>query len=197
MTEFSANPFTDDPLLMAFDTLPANKLLHQAQVALLLECTPRWLEEQRSRGEPPPYMQLGERMVRYAVGPLRQWLHHTLDEAPASPTEHRATRDQETLGLDEPILRGGRRKRATQSSFAAFLTEGHSDDEWPFLLVGSQHRPVDALGAFENGFYPEITDDCKRVENFKSCLAVLRRILGLCCRSMYSNTSVLAASSVG
>ena len=47
------------------------------------------------------------------------------------------------------------------------------------------------------GFYPDTTDGCERVENFKSCLAVLRRILGLWNRSMYSNTSVLAASSVG
>ncbi len=49
----------------------------------------------------------------------------------------------------------------------------------------------------EKGFYPEITDGCKRVENFWSCLATLRRILGLWNRSMYSNTSVRAASSVG
>lgn len=47
------------------------------------------------------------------------------------------------------------------------------------------------------GFYPEITDGCKRAENFWSCLATLRRILGLWNRSMYSNTSALAASSVG
>ncbi len=47
------------------------------------------------------------------------------------------------------------------------------------------------------GFTPEITDGYERVENFKSSLAVLRRILGLWRRSMYSNTSALAASSVG
>ena len=68
--------FLDDPLLMAFDTLPANKMLHEAQVALLLGCKTCWLEEQRSRGEPPPYLMLGNRLVRYAVGPLRQWIHH-------------------------------------------------------------------------------------------------------------------------
>lgn len=47
------------------------------------------------------------------------------------------------------------------------------------------------------GFYPETTDGCERVENFRSCLATLRRILGSWNRSMYSNTSALAASSVG
>jgi len=41
------NTFLDDPLLMAFDTLPANKMLHEAQFALLLRCKTRWLEEQR------------------------------------------------------------------------------------------------------------------------------------------------------
>src|SRR5690606_27945325 len=47
------------------------------------------------------------------------------------------------------------------------------------------------------GFYPEITDGCKRADSFRSCLATLRRILGLWNRSMYSNTSALAASGVG
>ena len=37
MTESTANTFIDDPSLMAFDALPANKLPHQAQVTLLLE----------------------------------------------------------------------------------------------------------------------------------------------------------------
>ena len=32
------------------------------------------------------------------------------------------------------------------------------------------------------GFYPETTDGCKRVENFKSCLATRRRINGLAIR---------------
>ena len=57
--------------------------------------------------------------------------------------------------------------------------------------------PISFGGESGDGFYPETTDGCERVENFKSCLAVLRRILGLWHRSMYSNTSVLAASSVG
>jgi len=157
MTEPTANPFIDDPLLMAFDALPATKLLHQSQVALLLECTTRWLEEQRSRGEPPPYMQLGDRMVRYAVGPLRTWLQRTMEEAPASPTEQRARADQKTLGFDEPILRGGSRKQPTQSSFTSFLSQGRPDHEWPFVLVGNYHRPVDAIGAFDTVGADQVT----------------------------------------
>ena len=77
---------------------------------------------------------------------------------------------------------------------------------YPTLLLG-RHPPErnlghhmgvpDALvGVAGSGFTPEITDGYERVENFKSSLAVLRRILGLWRRSMYSNTSALAASSV-
>lgn len=47
------------------------------------------------------------------------------------------------------------------------------------------------------GFYPEITDCLERTENFWSCLTRRRRILGLWRRSIYSNTSDRAASSVG
>ena len=50
---------------------------------------------------------------------------------------------------------------------------------------------------YQVGFYPEITDCLERAENFWSCLTRRRRILGLWRRSMYSNTSDRAASSVG
>ena len=54
------------------------------------------------------------------------------------------------------------------------------------------------LDYFESrGFYPEITDCLERTENFWSCLTRRRRILGLWRRSIYSNTSDRAASSVG
>lgn len=143
------NPFLEDPLLMAFDALPASKLLQQEQVALILECTTRWLEEQRSRGAPPPYVQLGERMIRYAVGPLRDWLRQTIETAPASPTQHRAQREAKSLGFDEPILRGGRRKTLPARSFAQFMATGTAEDEWLFALRAPYGRPVDFLADLE------------------------------------------------
>ena len=74
------------------------------------------------------------------------------------------------------------------------LTGTETLDTWQFgfVLMMLASAVISILG-----FYPEITDGCKRVENFNSCLATLRRILGLWNRSMYSNTSALAASSVG
>ena len=142
------NAFLEDPLLMAFDALPSNKLLVQEQVALLLECTTRWLEEQRSRGAPPPYVQLGERMIRYAAGPLRDWLRQTIDTAPTSPTQHRVQREAQMLGFEEPILRGGRRKKLPAHSFASFMATA-SDDEWLFALRAPHGRPVDFLADLE------------------------------------------------
>lgn len=49
----------------------------------------------------------GDRLVRYAVGRLRQWTNTPLEHAPDSPTEHRAKRAADELGFDEPTLRGG------------------------------------------------------------------------------------------
>jgi hypothetical protein len=141
------NSLTDDLLLRTFDTLPAHFLLTTPQVALVLQSTTRWLEEQRSRGNPPPYVELGGRMVRYGVGPLRDYIHALFAEAPASPTAARAQREATELGFDEPILRGGRRKKPAQGTFNAFLTQGQLDDEWPFVRVGDFCRPVDFLEA--------------------------------------------------
>jgi hypothetical protein len=41
MPSYTATTFLDDPLLMAFDVLSANKMLHEALVALLLGCKTR------------------------------------------------------------------------------------------------------------------------------------------------------------
>jgi hypothetical protein len=108
----SDDNFLNDPLLMAFDALPANKMLHEAQVALLLGCKTRWLEEQRSRG----------------------------------------------LGFDEPIFRGGHRKRAKQSSFPQFLATAKPDDEWTFVFMGPSRRPIDAISALTQVDVEQIVD---------------------------------------
>ena len=49
------------------------------------------------------------------------------------------------------------------------------------------------LGGNQHGkeFYTEIKDGCKSTENFLSCLATLRHILGLWNRSMYGHQTKL------
>jgi hypothetical protein len=70
------------------------------------------------------------------------------------------------------------------------VASGHDD---ACILKADAPMLVQALV----GFYPEIADGCERVENFKSSLAVLRRILGLWRRSMYSNTSARIECRIG
>lgn len=154
------NPFLDDPLLMAFDTLPAHKLLKASQVALLIEQSVRWLEEQRSKGNPPPWVQVGDRAVAYAVGPLRTWLQDLMTGAPSSTHAVTKSKAAHVAGLDEPILRGGRRKTPKQATFTAFLTSGLPSDEWPFVLIGESRRPIDFVGALLAGDDP-VGDDAE------------------------------------
>jgi len=153
------NDFLNDPLLMAFDTLPAHKLLKAGQVALLIEQSTRWLDEQRAKGNPPPWVQVGERAVAYAVGPLRTWLQQLMAGAPAST--HAATRAKAAAiaGLDEPIREGGKRKTPKQPTFAAFLTTGLSSDEWPFVLLGDSQRPVDFIAHLLADITPDDQDE--------------------------------------
>jgi len=147
MPRLTPSAVMDDPLLLAFDKLPEHQLLTASQVATVLQVSGRWLEERRAKGEPPPWMEVGKRMVRYAAGPLRSWLRGQLQTAPASSHEASQRRAADIAGLDEPILRGGRRKKPQQSSFNAFLAHALPDHEWPFALVGSHQRPVDFIEA--------------------------------------------------
>lgn len=74
-----------DLLLRAFDTLPAHQLLTANQVAIVLQMSPRWLEEQRGKGNPPPWVKIQPgRAVRYAVGPLRIWIQGLISTTPTS-----------------------------------------------------------------------------------------------------------------
>lgn len=116
-------------------------------------------------------MQLGDRMVRYAVGPLREWLAHAISESPTSPLEQRKQVAAETLGYDEPVLRGGRRKKAEAESFGQFVALARTGDEWPFVLRAPFGRPVASSGirVFEQGLQPEIVNE----DESKAVLALI------------------------
>jgi predicted DNA-binding transcriptional regulator AlpA len=140
----------DDPLLSRLHELPAQQLLTAPQVSIVLQVSVRWLEDQRAKGSPPPWIEVGSRMVRYAVGPLRSWIDARISAAPASTYEASRQKADADAGLDEPILRGGRRKKPTQSSFGQFAALARASEEWPFILRAPYGRPVDffeALGS--------------------------------------------------
>ena len=55
-----------------------------AQVSILLQVSVGWLEEERAATKPPPWIELGPRMVRYAAEPLRSWVQGLIETAPTS-----------------------------------------------------------------------------------------------------------------
>ncbi len=125
------------------------------------------------------------------------WGHKFLSEEASLPTSDFIDQSNLAIFRLRTCLQEDK-DRLTVSRFQDFFVSGRN----PTRLGHTVARPQDqdhkiGLSHSAKGFYPEITDGCKRAENFWSCLATLRRILGLWNRSMYSNTSALAASSVG
>jgi predicted DNA-binding transcriptional regulator AlpA len=123
-----------DPLLSAFDQLPAHVQLTSAQVALLLQVSKRALEEWRVRGEPPPWVELSPRTIRYPAGALKDWLNERLAHAPKSTSESQKKKKAALEGLDEPILSAGR-KRSRHDTFKAYLAQGLLQDEWLLIFA--------------------------------------------------------------
>ena len=148
---------SQDPLLDALDKLSEIQPLTPKQVAMILQCSNRWLEDQRAGNKPPPWYLLGDRMVRYAAGPLRDYLRGLMS-GPSRPTsEITKARVELDIGLDEPMFRGGR-KKANQSTFTGFLSTGRMTDEWPFAFIGDYRRPVDFIATLELDF--DVDHDC-------------------------------------
>jgi hypothetical protein len=135
----------DDP----FDTLSDDQHVHEEYVAGLLQCSTRWLQQQRERREPPPCVYVSRDMVRYRAGSLRQWMASLSEETAARPSPPLQSTDPNLLrgeieSLQVPVLKGGRR-RSRLTSFQSFLIEGRSNDEWLFGFVGDERRPVDVF----------------------------------------------------
>ncbi len=55
-------------------TLPADRLLSRVEVEHFFGIPKRFLEIAAVRGDGPPMVKIGARMVRYRVGDLRDWL---------------------------------------------------------------------------------------------------------------------------
>jgi len=86
-------------------------------------------------------------MVRHAAGPLRTWMQGLMDDAPTSGSERTQRNMDSMAGLDAPILKGGRRKKSTQTSYMAFMSSDLPQDEWPFAFISEHKRPIDFIQA--------------------------------------------------
>ncbi|WP_217317804.1 hypothetical protein [Rhodanobacter sp. C03] len=99
----------NDPLIATFDQLSERQHLTPKQVAVLLQVSCDWLEVQRARGQSPPWIEVGKHMVRYLVGPLREWIRSNQANTPATSHERTQRKKDRIAGLAEEPLRGQRR----------------------------------------------------------------------------------------
>lgn len=161
---------TRDPQVLALAQADDHQLVNEDLAAGFLALSLTVLQGWRSEGRTPPtFIALTEKAIRYPVGELRRFVREALERsqarvddhhasAPPAPPSHSSaaermakitgTKDLSHLGLDQEILRGGRRKKVNHASFAQFMTQAQPEDEWVFALVpdpsrGTYRRPVD------------------------------------------------------
>jgi|GEM_PF-6145258 hypothetical protein len=136
MTEHS----TTDPFFEALAAAPRRLLLTEKDVAALLQCSVRLLQQWRAEGvQPPLWITLGSKLVRYPAQALAAWASTLAGgqqpsraaALPAAVLPTPALTPGEVDGLDEPLFRGGRR-RSKHASFESFLMTGLPRDEWLF-----------------------------------------------------------------
>lgn len=124
----------------------------EKDVSGLIQISVRKLQEMRELGiKPPVWIKIGA-SVRYPAALLKQWIESgsEMGHASAPSTASSISKDARSIarpsdssGYDEPLFRGGRRKKVKHQNFAQFLSEGHLPDEWLFVLRGPHRRPVD------------------------------------------------------
>ncbi|WP_395683115.1 helix-turn-helix transcriptional regulator [Dokdonella sp.] len=147
---------TTDPFFEALAAAPRPLLLTEKDVAALLQCSVRLLQQWRAEGvQPPLWITLGSKLVRYPAQALVEWASTLAggqqpSRAAALPTTAPPTpvlTAGEVSGLDEPLFRGGRR-RSKHASFDSFLMTGLPRDEWLFRRCEGK-RPQDFLASLD------------------------------------------------
>lgn len=147
---------TTDPFFEALAAAPRPLLLTEKDVAALLQCSVRLLQQWRAEGvQPPVWITLGSKLVRYPAQALADWASTLAGgqqpsraaALPTAVTPTPALTPGEVDGLDEPLFRGGRR-RSKHASFESFLMTGLPRDEWLFRQREGK-RPQDFLASLD------------------------------------------------
>lgn len=174
--------YATDPFLLALSGAPRQLLLTRNQAAGFLGLGLTTLDEWRSRGLPPPYVDL-RGMVRYKAGDLMDFVDglptSQLNPAPKTagasvpvlglPTAPVPADKLQRLGMYAPIMRGGRRRKVATDALATpirsldtWLTHAASNCPWRFLLmpieVGSPGCPIDLLATLDLDDIPEYAE---------------------------------------
>lgn len=169
MGRYKLEDLSLDPFVIAMDQADDLKPIPEKFAAGWLSLAPTLLQEWRSSGRTPPqFIKITDKKVVYPMGELRRFMRELLEKARAADAERAVpnvmetssaaetlanitgAKDSKALGLDQTIMRGGRRKGVKQSSFIQFMAEGQSDDEWVFAMIpdasrGCFRRPVDLI----------------------------------------------------
>ncbi|WP_017462013.1 hypothetical protein [Dyella ginsengisoli] len=174
MARYKLADLSTDPFVLAMDQADDLKPIPEKFAAGWLSLAPTILQEWRSAGRTPPqFVYLTDKKVVYPMGELRRLMRELMEEAQTgserrpdsqrpeppnkAPTSAEArmtkitgTSDPKHLGLDQTLMRGGRRKGVKHATFASFLAEGQAEDEWVFAMIpdrspGKSVRPVDLI----------------------------------------------------
>ncbi|MBN8741114.1 MAG: hypothetical protein BGP24_08650 [Lysobacterales bacterium 69-70] len=166
-------PTTTDPFLAAAAAAPQPLLLTEKDVAALLQCSVRLLQQWRAEGvRPPVWVALGPKLVRYPAQALAEWVANLASEpqperSPAVLTVAPPSPDPTPLrvdGFDQPLFRGGRR-RTRHTTFQGFLSQGLLSDEWLFVQR-DERRPTDFLSTFADERSDENEVKWMRLEDY-------------------------------
>jgi len=182
---------TADPFLRTLEGRDPATPLTAGQAAGFLITSTSTLKEWRDSGKWPPEWFKDEDCegVRYPLGSLRQYVNdrveatrqkraRSTEATPAPPLDKTSAAEKikqiagkdavKGFGLDDLILRGGRRKNVKQDTHSQFMALGASDDEWVFLMVPSTvpgvaaRRPIDLIASLDMD--PDTLEDAECVQ---------------------------------
>lgn len=180
-----------DPFLRTLEGRDGSQVLTRYQACGFLQQSPSTLDRWRKKGwRPPQWFDNAPRsdkpVICYTLGSLREYVQQQVEQAsadsspsiPSTASSTHATdadgrpmtaQDIADYGLDETILRGGRRRKVNHDSFASFLATGQPDDEWVFLLQPStapgnpRRRPVDLIASLDLDLDTLVDAECEQL----------------------------------
>lgn len=117
-------------------------LITASQLGMIVCRSTDELQEDRKVGKPPPFVQLGEKSVRYRLGSVRDHLE-TLPEY-HNTTQARLDQAKRALGFP---------------SFTSWIDGARPSDEWPFLIP-KKGPPVDFWKSLTLGDALSDEDEC-------------------------------------